>query len=231
MARLFCTHVSLRRRTAGLSVTPVMLSSWCTLGAFSLLGLQLFLLYGATVVSASRKSPVHMLRLSGLGSRLVVEIPEIHSCEVANNAITFANVHMGMLNKVDFVVDADLNVSRAASSLREVVVELHKCRDAVSANTCEYFQTWRFKDRLCAEWNDPTKPWNSVLGSIEPRLDCPIKQGEYHIRNGSLDLRALQGLPIPLEGSVWKVRASTMEENHEVHTCTVIHMEPHRVRD
>ncbi|KAK3915124.1 Guanylate kinase [Frankliniella fusca] len=155
------------------------------------------------IVPSKKEGKKHVLRLTGLGSRLVLEIPVIQACEVPNNAISYSNVSMSMLNKVDFVVNADLNVSRGASSLREVHVELTKCREAVSSSTCEYFQTWRFKDKLCSEWNDPSKPWSEMLRCIEPRPDCPIKEGVYRIRNGTMDLKVLQALPIPLEGSVW----------------------------
>lgn len=56
-------------------------------------------------------------------------------------------------------------------------------------------------------------------------------QGFYEIRNGSIDLKILQTLPITLEGSLWLVRATMMEDHNKVHYCTDFEMATHRVRD
>ncbi|XP_026274962.1 uncharacterized protein LOC113204131 isoform X2 [Frankliniella occidentalis] len=164
-------------------------------------------------------------------SHLVVEVSKAASCDVPGNSLKFFNIQTGMVSKVDFSISADFNVTRPSRYIDSILFQLTKCRESVSSNTCELFQTWRFENNPCKGFNDPTALWAFTLNMIKPRPNCPFKEGTYRMRNVTIDTSVVDKLPLPWEGNVWLVRMGFMETKTRFHMCTDTEMHVHRVRD
>ncbi|KAE8746692.1 hypothetical protein FOCC_FOCC006555 [Frankliniella occidentalis] len=111
-------------------------------------------------------------------------------------------------------------------------VEMTRCRDVVSSNTCEKYGNWRLQTEPCKVWMDPVAPWGGLIKGIEEDYRCPTKsvrrcaklriyarKGTYHIRNAVLDMKSLQALNLPLEGAVWQTKAFFLEPSGDLHYC------------
>lgn len=71
----------------------------------------------------------------------------------------------------------------------------------------------------------------SILALEIALMSPPVFQGTYHIRNATLDMNALQSLPLPLEGNVWFVRYKMIESDGRIHVCADTELRFHRVRE
>lgn len=63
----------------------------------------------------------------------------------------------------------------------QIQIVLTKCKDHVSTNTCENFQTWRFNKNVCQFFFN-NKMWSKFQDNVSPRPDCPS------VPVGSLDV-------------------------------------------
>ncbi|KAK3921946.1 putative oxidoreductase YeiQ [Frankliniella fusca] len=183
----------------------------------------------ASSLLAPRRRPGKGLRPA---TRLVLEIPVMEGCRnVPENAVVFKNMSVGMVGKSDFVLNGGFEITREAKDIGEVQIEFTKCREQQSANTCEHFQTWRFNKGVCSLLFKPNTMWSRFHDYVAPRPTCPVKVGQYTIRNATLDMKTLQSLPLPLEGNVWFVKFSQIEPSGKVHTCTDTELRFHRAKD
>ncbi|KAE8744345.1 hypothetical protein FOCC_FOCC009068 [Frankliniella occidentalis] len=165
-------------------------------------------------------------------TRLVVEMPVMVGCpNVPDNSIRFNNMSVALAGKNDFVLNGEYDILREAKDIAEVVIGFTKCREHQSANTCENFQTWRFNKGVCHLMYQPNTMWSKFHDYVTPRPTCPSKAGKYLIRNATLDMKAMQALPLPLEGNVWIIRFSQFEPNGKLHTCTDTELRFHRARE
>lgn len=165
-------------------------------------------------------------------TRLTLEMPVMREClDVPGNALRFRDMAVGMVGKADFVLNGVFDITRSAAGTDQIVVMLTKCRDHVSANTCEHFQTWRFQKGVCRIMFGDGSIGASFQKYVSPRPACPAVKGTYTIRNATVDMKLLQTLPLPLEGNVWLVRFIINESSRKVHMCSDTEMRFHRVRD
>lgn len=61
----------------------------------------------------------------------------------------------------------------------QMKVVLHKCREAVTSNTCEYFATWPFTAAICSMISAKGMMWSGFLNSFHPDFKCPINKVGY----------------------------------------------------
>ncbi|XP_034235549.1 uncharacterized protein LOC117641892 [Thrips palmi] len=171
-------------------------------------------------------------RPSFLSSRLVAEIPFLRECQdVPTNSIKYFNMTTRLVGKADFFLNGAYEISRLAKDLSEIVIILTKCKEIVSANTCEHFQTWRFKKNICQNIFFGNQIWAKFNENIIPTPKCPAAPGTYQIRNATIDINVLQTLPMPLEGHVYRARHFMMEPNGVPHICSEAEIQFHRSRN
>ncbi|KAE8737996.1 hypothetical protein FOCC_FOCC016538, partial [Frankliniella occidentalis] len=110
-------------------------------------------------------------------SRLVVELAKIEGCtKEPGNSISYFNFHTRMISKTDASIDVDYNISRSASRIDTVMIQLTKCREGISYNSCERYQNWRFDNNPCKGFDDPSAIWSFVIVKTHPHLTCPFKE-------------------------------------------------------
>ncbi|KAE8736702.1 hypothetical protein FOCC_FOCC017845 [Frankliniella occidentalis] len=164
-------------------------------------------------------------------SRLVVEFPKLEACRnEPGNAIRYFNFQTRMISKTESSLNVDFNVTRSVQNVDTIMIQLTKCRESVSSNSCERFQNWRFENNPCKGWDDPNAIWSSALSHIKPRLSCPFKEGTYHVRNITTNTPLLEKLPLPWEGNVWLIRLGMLVTKTRYHVCAETEMRVHRVR-
>ncbi|XP_052132676.1 uncharacterized protein LOC113204013 isoform X1 [Frankliniella occidentalis] len=164
-------------------------------------------------------------------SHLIFEVSKVSHCDVPGNAIRILKVHTGMANKVDFSLDVEFNITRSVRAIDSFLIQITKCRELVSSNTCEIFHTWRFENNPCKGFNDPLALWACPVNAMKPRPDCPFKKGTYAVQNLTLGSEFMGNWPFPYEGNVWRVRLGLLETKTLFHMCTDIEAHVHRVRD
>ncbi|XP_052128101.1 uncharacterized protein LOC127750442 [Frankliniella occidentalis] len=152
---------------------------------------------------------------------LVAEILNLKECQgVPDNAMTFFGPNSSsMRGRGNYTFNASFNITRTVKRISEIRVEMTRCRDVVSSNTCEHFGNWRFQSDPCKVWMDPVAPWGGLVKSIVEDYTCPTRVGTYHMRDAVLDMKVLQALHLPLEGAVWQNKAFFLESSGSTHYC------------
>ena len=76
-------------------------------------------------------------------------------------------------------------------------LELTRC--SLDLKFCEKWTNFNFKE-VCAKFVDKNVFFASTMSAIKPKLECPIKSGNYTLDRTLLDLTVLKMFPI--EGRV-----------------------------
>jgi hypothetical protein len=76
-------------------------------------------------------------------------------------------------------------------------------RCQIQSDDCdEPYPTARF-DRVCERFPERDQIWSSFMEGIKPPVQCPIRAGNYLLRNATWNFDSL--IVLPLEGYKWKV--------------------------
>lgn len=92
-------------------------------------------------------------------------------------------------NKVP--ISGTIEVSELVSGQIDLALESNKC--SLDMKSCEKFTTINVKD-MCKKFKDAL--YSNAFSSIQPPLDCPIKPGNYTLKDSILDLSMFSLLPI-----------------------------------
>ncbi|KAE8737403.1 hypothetical protein FOCC_FOCC017134 [Frankliniella occidentalis] len=165
------------------------------------------------------------------GSHLVSRLLSVDMCRDRPSAIANMSAVMRHLTGGTISVDVDMIVSRTAQSFSKFDMTLTKCRDAVSSNSCEYYQTWTYELGVCRVMSIPGMPWSASMSKMTPPFKCPFVKGVYHTRNATADLDAVLHIPIQWEGNVWRVNIMVYNQLKELHLCWVADLDFPRVKN
>ncbi|XP_052128963.1 uncharacterized protein LOC113215853 isoform X2 [Frankliniella occidentalis] len=109
---------------------------------------------------------------------------------------------------------------KTAKSLSMMKVKLHKCREAVTSNTCEYFATWPFSTAICSFITMKGFMWSKFLRAISPEFKCPLLPMNYTLTNGTLDLSLGETMAhINIAGNVWDTEVEFYDQDKELFSC------------
>ncbi|KAJ1531402.1 hypothetical protein ONE63_000083 [Megalurothrips usitatus] len=108
---------------------------------------------------------------------LVAEIPSMQGCpDVAGNAVVFLGpATNAMRGRGNYTFSAAFNVTRTVHRVAEIRMDITRCREVVSSNTCEHFHSWRLQRNACRAWMDTSAPWAELLKAIPEDYDCPTR--------------------------------------------------------
>ncbi|KAK3918113.1 Katanin p60 ATPase-containing subunit A1 [Frankliniella fusca] len=168
---------------------------------------------------------------SKAGSHLVTRLLSLDKCRdrahaVGNMTSVLRQIGEGMVS-----VDVDMTVTKTAQTFSKFDMTLIKCRDAVSSNSCEYYQTWSYDLGVCAVMAAKGMPWSHSMSKMQPPFKCPFLKGDYHTRNATAELDALMHIPIQWEGNIWRTKVALFNENKALHLCWVADLEFPRVKN
>ena len=93
-----------------------------------------------------------------------------------------------------------VNLTKDIQGDMELVIEANRC--TLDLKTCEKYPGARIKE-LCKRFSEKNKFYSSVFENIKPPAKCPVKAGNYTLKETKLDLSALA--VIPLDGYLWVV--------------------------
>ncbi|KAK3919221.1 Splicing factor 3B subunit 3 [Frankliniella fusca] len=117
-------------------------------------------------------------------------------------------------------LNAVMEFLRPAKSLSMMKVILHRCREAVTSNTCEYFATWPFSTAICSFITMRGLMWSNFITKIEPEFKCPIMAANYTVSNGTLELSLGEAMVhLNIAGNVWDTEVSFFDQDKELFTC------------
>ncbi|XP_052126323.1 uncharacterized protein LOC113210422 isoform X2 [Frankliniella occidentalis] len=112
------------------------------------------------------------------------------------------------------------DLARPAQRLIELLGVAHRCRDAVSANTCEYFTKYVHNGDACGFINSPLMPWASLMSKFEPPFKCPVQAGRYLLSNGTIDVDGIARMfGVSPNNDVWKFTVSIKDEKRAPFMC------------
>ncbi|KAJ1528530.1 hypothetical protein ONE63_006936 [Megalurothrips usitatus] len=117
------------------------------------------------------------------------------------------------------VASADFELSRPSRSFQRVEFKIVRCPDAISYNTCEYFDTWKFSIGICPMMTNPGMPWNPWVRAIKPTFRCPIKAGNYSFRDVGIAASALSQFGVPLENNWYIVTLRLFDPDGLEYVC------------
>lgn len=92
-------------------------------------------------------------------------------------------------NKI--TMSGSIVVSQQVSGQIDLVLESNKC--SFDMKSCEKLTTINIKD-MCKKFKDAL--YSSAFSSIQPPLECPIKPGNYTIKDSTIELSMVSLLPI-----------------------------------
>ena len=73
---------------------------------------------------------------------------------------------------------------------------------------------------MCAKFVDKRMIYAVIMDAIKPKLECPIKPGNYTLDRTSLDFTVLRMFPI--EGHVWVLTGKIISFDKESRTKKVV---------
>ncbi|KAK3910975.1 ATP-dependent DNA helicase MPH1, partial [Frankliniella fusca] len=158
---------------------------------------------------------------AGGGKRapLVTRVLDGHLCNMGSNAVAWANVWF-TLRGAARLANADFELTRPTKTLSRIEFTLNRCSDAISFNTCEYFDTWKFSIGPCGLMKASRMPWSQWVSSIQPPFHCPLKPGNYSFRDAGVDASGLDQFGgLPLENAVWIVTLKLFDQNAHEYMC------------
>ena len=82
----------------------------------------------------------------------------------------------------------------------ELTFAIESTRCSLDLKLCEKWKTFNIKD-VCKRIEDKNKFYSELFSSIEPKLECPFKAGNYTIDRALVDLVVLRFLP--MDGFIW----------------------------
>ncbi|CRK88020.1 CLUMA_CG001806, isoform A [Clunio marinus] len=120
--------------------------------------------------------------------------------------------------KVPSLVVNTLNISGLIIVDEEIVgdlsfsVEANKC--SLNMTACEKYPIVSLRN-FCQRFNEKDKVYSAIFDNIQPRIQCPIKPGNYTISPATLDLSIFN--LVPLDGFVWVTtfKFISISENEE----------------
>ncbi|XP_034235750.1 uncharacterized protein LOC117642049 [Thrips palmi] len=117
-------------------------------------------------------------------------------------------------------LNAVMEYTRTAKALTMMKIVLHKCREAVSSNTCEYFATWPFTAAICNMVTTKGMMWSGFMNAFRPDFKCPVTKGIYFLENATLDVSLGETIAhINIAGNVWRAEVNLMDDKKELFTC------------
>ncbi|XP_034242336.1 uncharacterized protein LOC117645897 [Thrips palmi] len=163
------------------------------------------------------------LRKGRAGAHHTLLVPRVlymEHCKDHEHALLMSNYSSLVDSRGVVYLNAVMEFQRTAKALTKMKVVLHKCRDAVSSNTCEYFATWPFTANICSMLTAKGMMWSGFTSAFHPTFKCPVAKGIYHLQNGTVDVSLGEAMShINIAGNVWTAEVSLMDENKELFTC------------
>ncbi|CAH1395841.1 unnamed protein product [Nezara viridula] len=142
---------------------------------------------------------------------------------------TIENVTLAMLGRGKYVMNLVFKVTKTITG-GKLWVTLNKCK-TTSVGDCEYVLTYHLE--YCSMLS-AKGPWSGFLEASRPRFKCPMKPGNYMIRNASLDASQIMNI-----GSVaparwwddyhWRVKFELIDKKQSL-GCGIITMSYQRIR-
>lgn len=80
----------------------------------------------------------------------------------------------------------------------DMVIEATRC--SIDMKSCEKYQNINIRE-MCTNFGRKNRYYTAVFAAIKPKVECPIKPGNYTLESTRLDLSGLR--MFPLEGFVW----------------------------
>ncbi|KAK3925372.1 Rho-GTPase-activating protein 8 [Frankliniella fusca] len=184
---------------------------------------------GGLVVPQERRG---LGRAGPRATKLVARYHGVHSCPPSTHSATDI-LNYSIYEAPDGYQYPTVysNVTRRAWLWNSLVVSMHRCRESVSSNTCEYFATWRWDVGVCALVLSKTQFWSGLVQSVRPPAACPFEKGLYTMENVSMDYETASKLiSLRMEGNIWLVKFMLNDQNDRNHICTRYDLEMVRFR-
>ncbi|XP_034235548.1 uncharacterized protein LOC117641891 isoform X2 [Thrips palmi] len=170
------------------------------------------------------------------GTHLELRPIAVGRCEHLQHALVKTAVTYRMSGRTRVVMDVDVTVNQSVKQYTQMLIELTKCKDVVSDNSCTPSSPVVQREGVCAAIHAPLMPWTDLINKIHPTPRCPILEGNYKAHNFSIDMTGVDSLlsketkTQQLEGFVWRARMLFFE--HEaIHLCFEAIFEFVRVRN
>ena len=96
-------------------------------------------------------------------------------------------------------------------------LEFSRC--SLDLKFCEKWQNVNVKE-VCAKFVDKNMIYSVIMNAIKPKLECPIKSGNYTLDQTSLDLSALRLFPVA--GYIWVLTAKFISYDKQSKTKNVV---------
>ncbi|XP_034246561.1 uncharacterized protein LOC117648256 [Thrips palmi] len=158
------------------------------------------------------------------GSRRTILVPRVlymeHCKDKRQHSLIVHNYSSLVDGRGVVYLNAAMEFQRTAKALTTMKVVLHRCREAVSSNTCEYFVTWPFTAAICNMITTKGMMWSGFMSAFRPDFKCPITKGLYLLENATVDVSLGEAMShINIAGNVWRAEVNLMDEKKELFTC------------
>ncbi|XP_052126322.1 uncharacterized protein LOC113210423 [Frankliniella occidentalis] len=160
-------------------------------------------------------------KASGMAaSRYTFDLVHLQPCATPGNSMKYLNYSQAMSSDGVVSLNGMGDIGRTAQRLTDIAIVAYKCRDGVSANTCEYFTRFTNNGDGCRLISSSIVPWASLLGRSQPPIKCPLQTGWYVITNGTIDVDAYARMyGVSTNNDVWKITISIKDEKHSPFVC------------
>ncbi|KAJ8918684.1 hypothetical protein NQ315_015004 [Exocentrus adspersus] len=123
-----------------------------------------------------------------------------------------ANRTMHISMKITLLADVDSDM--------KLWLFLKRCTSRDSLDTCETYNTIKI-NHFCRILNAKNKPWTMVVDQITPPVKCPLKKGDYEVKNSTFDGSAFDRFPVV--NWYWMITVHLRDETtNEVLLCAFL---------
>ncbi|XP_045460802.1 uncharacterized protein LOC123671150 [Harmonia axyridis] len=129
----------------------------------------------------------------------IFDVTVIKSCD-DTTAVLMTNSTKHVHGKNNRTMEMHFTVKKEIKTFFGVTT-LVKCDLSGSQNSCEYFVKDFKTGDLCLKLNQKGQAWSSLIDAFDPKLECPIKPGNYKAEY-QLSEDVFKFVPVPT--GIWK---------------------------